>query len=88
MNKLLDVKKIGDSKFEVLLSKNGEELSFIVGTKSHKVESIEEPMYLIIPEDNELEFFDIWGQSFELRQEIGQKIQTLINKPIPELQTA
>lgn len=87
MVKLLEVKQIDDEMFEILILKDGKESSFTVKTILHKVESIKEPMNLLVPETNDREFSDIWGQSFELRQEVGGKIRALKYKSIPELQT-
>ncbi len=88
MIKLLEVKKIGDSRFEVLFLRKDEKISFTVKTIPHEVESLQKKYDLLAVEDNSREFSDIWGQSFELRQEVGKRIRQLKDKTIPELQTA
>lgn len=88
MVKLLEVKQIEDKMFELLILRDGKEISFTVKTIAHKVESIKEPMNLLVPETNDREFADIWGRSFELRQEVGKEIQALKHKSISELQIA
>ena len=88
MVKLLEVKQIDDKMFEILILRDGKEVSFTVKTIPHKVESIKKSMNLLVPSTNDQEFADIWGQSFELLQEVGKEIRALKNKSVPELQTA
>lgn len=88
MVKLLEIKQIEEDKFELIFLRKNKEIAFTIKTIPHKVESIEEPMNLIVPEKNSREFSDIWGESFELRQEVGKKIRALIDESIPELQAA
>lgn len=86
--KLLAVEKLDNSKYKILFQRDNEEIAFIVKTIPHTINSTKKTYDLIVPEENAQEFSDVWGYSFELRQEVGKKIRELKNQPIPEPQTA
>lgn len=86
MIKLLEVEQLEEKRFSISVSVNGEEKKYLVQTKEHLVENIDEPMWLIVPEDES--FFEIWGQNLNFRREVARSIQSLRKNVIPELETA
>ena len=86
MIKLLDVKSLGNSNFELLLSHNGIKKKVVIIQREEFIESMNEPLTYFNSDDKD--FYDVWGQSFDFRQEVSKKIKQLKEAEIPELQLA
>ena len=86
MIKLIKVEQLEEKRFSILVSINAKEKKYFVQTKEHLFESIDEPIWVIVPDDES--FFDIWGQDSDFRREVASSIDSLRKKAIPELQAA
>ena len=86
MIKLLDVKSLGNSNFELLLSHNGIKKKIIIVQRETFIDSMNESLFYFNSDDKD--FYDIWGQSFDFRQEVSNKIKKLKEAEILELQVA
>ena len=86
MIKLIEAKSLGDSKFEILVSQDGMKKRFVIVQNKVFIEEMNEFMYYFTAEDRG--FSDVWGQSFDFRQEVSKKIKQLKEAEIPELQLA
>ncbi len=86
MIKLLDVKSLGNSNFELLLSHNGIKKKIVIVQRETFIDSMNESLFYFNSDDKD--FYDVWGQSFDFRQEVSTKIKKLKEAEILELQVA
>ncbi len=86
MIELIKVEQFDGEKFNVLVSVDGEDQSYVIEAKETTVGDGNEIIWYILAEDDN--FYDIWGQSFEFRKVVSSLIQTFKAKSKPELQTA
>ncbi len=86
MIKLLEIKLLGDSKFEILVSQNGIKKKFVIVQHQTFIDSMKEPLFYLNCGDKD--FSDVWSQSYDFRQEVSQKIKQLKQAEIHELQPA
>lgn len=84
MIQLKDVEKIDESTFKIRVLHNQKLKTYLVSCKYHFVKSLrEEMMYL---NSNDKDFYDVWGQSLDFRQEVFKKINQLKEAEIHESQ--
>lgn len=86
MIKLLNVKSLGNSKFEVQFECEGKLKKEIVSNEEHEVGDMGRTVAVIVAENPE--FYDFWGQSLEFRKEVSSSINSLKEDKLPELQAA
>ena len=86
MIKLLSIKPLGNLYFELSVSHNGIKKKIIIVQHEILIEEVNETLTYLNTDDKD--FYDVWGQSFDFRQEVSKKIKQLKEAEITELQLA
>jgi len=74
---LIQVKHLGENKFEVVTSLKGSRRKDIIFREELVLNSMEAPMVYFTSESPD--FSEIWGNSFEIRKQISQKVKEIAN---------
>ncbi len=80
--KLSKVKKLEDSKFEIIFLQDGQLKSVVITQNCHWIDDLQDYISTINSENPD--FYNLWGYA-DFRKEVSQAIKKLAKKP--ELQT-
>ena len=86
MIKLLDVKSLGNSNFEIFLSHNGIKKKIVIVQREVFIDEINESLFYFNSDNRD--FYDVWGQSLDFRKEVSNKVKQLRKTEVKELQLA
>lgn len=77
--KLIEVKPIGENKFEVTTSVDGAVRKDVIFRKTDvPVESMGESLTYFTAENQD--FYEIWGSSFEFRKEVSRQVGEIVKE--------
>lgn len=76
--KLAEVKKLENSKFEVIFRRNGQLNSVVITENRHWVADIQDYISTITSENPD--FYEIWGYA-DFRKEVSRAIKSLTQTP-------
>jgi hypothetical protein len=80
MTKILKIESLGNNRFEVAFSQNGNEQKRVVKYDTHRI-STDLVMPLLTPKDtNDRAFFDLLGVEKSFRVELIKRIETAAEK--------
>ena len=80
--KLLNVKELGDSRFEIIFRQDGRLKSVIIVRNCYWIDEIQD--YLSVFNSEDPNFSNLWGH-YDFRKEVSEAIKNFAKKP--ELQT-
>ena len=83
--KLSKVRKLEDSKFELIFRHDGQLKSVIITQNRHWIEDMQD--YISVINSDDKDFYNLWGYA-DFRKEVSQKIKQLKEAEIHELQPA
>ena len=76
--KLSKVKKLEDSKFEIIFLQDGQLKSVVISQQRHWIDEIQD--YLSVINSENPDFYNLWGYA-DFRKEVSQAINILAKKP-------
>ena len=77
MLKLLKVKELEDSKFEIVFRQNGHLKSVIIVRNRYWIDEIQD--YLSVINSEDADFSNLWGHH-DFRKEVSEAIKNLVEK--------